>query len=177
MVAAVLLAVVLIQSRSEGLDALLEEKRSEIERYENMLTSQSGLQNFNERLKRSIAHDEGRFLLKGETPELVAARIQSQLLKAAQDAGIRIENIRYASQGQRKGYKILSLELTMTTNLDGLLKICELIGSSEEFLFISRVQVTAANKGNQQVLTSRIGISGLMGPHETQKEPKTKGKS
>ena len=176
-VAAVLLAAVLIRSRSETLDTLMEERRSELERYDNMLASQAGLQNVNGTLKRSLTNDEGRLLLKGETPELVAAGIQSQLLKAAQDAGIRIDNTRHGSQGKRNGYKVLSLELTMTTNLDGLLKICELIGSSHDFLFISRVQATAVNRGDQQLLTCRLGISGLMGPYEPRKDTKTKGKT
>jgi hypothetical protein len=176
-VAAVLLVVVLVRTRIEAMNELMATKRIELERCENILASRSGLENVNQTLKRTLTSDEGRFLLRGGTPELVAAKIQSQLIKAAQDSGIRIDNIRYASQGQRKGYKVLSLELTMTTDLEGLLKICELIGSYEEFLFISRAQVTVAHRGDQRVLTSKVGISGLMGPYEPQKSPKTKGDS
>jgi hypothetical protein len=168
--------VLLVRQRGQALDDLIAGKQAEMARYEALLASRSQLAGINASLKRALANGESRVLLKGDDAGRASARLQSYLTKSAQELGIRVEGLRPLPSGRRQGYEVLSLEISMTSGLEELLKMFAAIAGYDERVAVSSVRMDSSNKGEQQTLRTKLVVSGLLGPYDPQKKPsKSKG--
>ena len=110
-----------------------------MERYENALDDEANLRGEIERLRRSDGSPDP--FLKGESSQIIAAKLQNQIqtLVAGEPGDIR--SIQVLPETEEQGFEKIGLRVTLTAGIPTMQKVFYDIESSVPVLFIDNLDV------------------------------------
>ena len=137
-------------------------KQRKLVKYRETLGEQKDLQARLISLNRVMNRFEAGFL-SGTTPALAAVDIQNQLNEIGGRSGIDIKSMRVLKpKRDQEGYTIVSVELTINSNVKQLKELLYRIENSPKYLVAELVRIRAIKAPLSDELRSTLTVAGLM---------------
>lgn len=133
---------------------------AKIARVQSDIKTKKGLEH-QLKLKEQEYNEKISMLIPGENVQLTSTKLQDILLKKATDAGVTVLTYNISSARKWKIHQLASVNITIKSNTESLVKYLWLIEQSKELVRVSQLNVMPV-KGKDSHLRVTITAEALM---------------